>query len=47
MSWCVYAGMERSDFEPDSHPDVFERLQREILRMQNETERKLDETQQC
>jgi len=40
-------GLKRSDFEPDSHPDVFEGLQREILRKQNDTERKLDEMQQC
>lgn len=39
-------GLERPDFEPVSHPDVFERVQREILRKQADTERKLDETQQ-
>jgi len=45
----VYAlvGLERSDFEPLSHPDVFEQIQREILRKQNDTERILDEMQQC
>ena len=43
---CVYIGLERPDFEPVSHPDVFERVQREILRKQADTERKLDETQQ-